>query len=101
MTEKVYAIEELRQAVAPIAKKYGVECVWLFGSYAKGCAAADSDIDLRVEKGSLRGLFALSGLRQELCAALDKEVDLLTTGSLDAAFLQGICKDEVLLYTRR
>ena len=98
MSEKVYTIEELQSRISPIAIQYGVERVYLFGPYAKGCATADSDIDLRIDKGRLRGLFALSGMRLDICSALDKDVDLLTTNSLDKEFLGRIHGDEVLIY---
>lgn len=100
MSDKIYTVAEIQDLVFPIAKKYGVDRLYLFGSYAKGCATADSDIDLRVDKGALRGLFALSGMRQDICAALSKEVDLLTTGSLDEEFRNKIRRDEVMIYER-
>ena len=53
-----YTIEELRRIIAPIAKKYGVSRIFLFGSTARGTDGPDSDIDLRVEKGQLKGAFA-------------------------------------------
>ena len=46
-----YTIEELRNKITPIAIAHGVKSVSLFGSYAKGLATADSDIDLKIEKG--------------------------------------------------
>ncbi len=98
MSDKIYTIAEIKGRILPIARKYGVERVYLFGSYAKGCATADSDIDLRIDKGKLRGLFALSGMRLDICGALDKEVDLLTTNSLEKDFLDKIQCDEVIIY---
>lgn len=100
VSEKIYSVEELRKQITPIAMKYGVERVYLFGSYAKGCATAESDIDLRVDKGSLRGLFALSGMRLDICDALSKDVDLLTTNSLDDDFCDKIQSDEILIYDK-
>ena len=49
----------------------------LFGSYARGTATSESDIDVRVDKGELRGLVSLSGLQQELSEAFEKKIDLL------------------------
>ena len=98
MSDKIYTIAEIKGRILRIARKYGVERVYLFGSYAKGCATADSDIDLRIDKGKLRGLFALSGMRLDICGALDKEVDLLTTNSLEKDFLDKIQRDEVIIY---
>jgi len=97
MPEK-YTIEDIKTIVAPIAQKYGVERVFLFGSYARGDAAENSDVDLRIDKGSLKGMFALCGLYTEIEEALRMKVDILTTGSLDADFLSRIQQEEVLLY---
>ncbi|MBW7573194.1 nucleotidyltransferase family protein [Caproiciproducens faecalis] len=94
-------IDEIRSTVAPIAEKYNVEHVYLFGSYARGDADENSDIDLRIDKGALRGMFALCGLYTELEAALNKKIDLLTTASLDDDFLDRIKNEEVLLYAEQ
>ncbi len=98
MTDKIYSVAEIRELVAPVARKYGAEHVYLFGSYARGSALPTSDIDLRVDKGHIKGMFALSGFRLDLLEQLGKEVDLLTTGSLDDEFLDEIRKEEVLIY---
>lgn len=100
MNDKIYSVEEIQSRISPIAMQYGVERVYLFGSYAKGCATEESDIDLRIDKGMLRGLFALSRMRLEICDVLSKEVDLLTTNSLDEKFRNKIREDEVLIYER-
>ena len=93
-----YSIDELRQIIAPIAQAYGVESVSLFGSYSRGTAAANSDVDLKIEKGKLRSLFQLSGFRLAVEDALKLPVDLVTSEASDHAFLDSIQKDEVLLY---
>lgn len=100
MDSKIYSIKEIQNRISPIAIRYGVERVYLFGSYAKGCATSESDIDLRVDKGEMRGLFALSGMRLDICNALSKNVDLLTSSSLDDSFRNRIQRDEVLIYER-
>lgn len=92
-----YTIPQLRSIIAPLAKAYGAERVCLFGSYARGDMTEKSDIDLRIDKGRIRGL-ALAGLLTDLEDALGLPVDLLTTSSLDEAFLSAIKKDEVILY---
>ena len=98
MSVKKATIEEIKAIVEPIARKYGVERVYLFGSYARGDVTENSDVDLRVDKGSLKGMFALCGLYTEIAEALQIKVDVLTTGSLEEDFLRGIQKEEVLLY---
>ena len=96
--ERVYTIEEIQSIVAPIAAVHDVDRIYLFGSYARGEATPSSDIDLRVDKGRLKGLIALGALYADLEDGLGKKIDLLTTGSLDQKFLQHISKEEVLIY---
>ena len=92
-----YSVEEIKAIVAELAAQYGADRVYLFGSYARGDANADSDIDLRIDKGSIRGL-QMGGLAADLEDAFGLPGDLVPTGSLDRTFLHSISDDEVLLY---
>ena len=98
MQSHIYSIDDIRAIIAPIAAQHGVDRIYLFGSYARGEATAHSDIDLRVDKGCLHDMFALGALYSDLEESLNKDLDLLTTGSLDEAFLHSISGEEVLLY---
>ena len=92
-----YSVEEIKAIVAALAAQYGADRVYLFGSYARGDADFNSDIDLRIDKGSIRGL-QMGGLAAGLEDAFGMAVDLVPAGSLDSKFLQSISDDEVLLY---
>ena len=98
--KRIYTVDEIRRVVADIANEYGVSKVTLFGSYARGDADNNSDIDLRIDKGRLRGLFQLSGFRIDLEERLGTPVDVLTTESLDEEFLNRIQSEEVMLFER-
>lgn len=80
----VYSIEELRRIITPIAEKYKVPAVYLFGSYARGTATADSNIDLLVDTTgtALKSLLSLGALYNDLEAALNKRIDLIMVSSL-------------------
>lgn len=52
MKKGVLALETITEIVKPIVLKYQVEVIYLFGSYAKGEATADSDLDFLVFGGS-------------------------------------------------
>lgn len=93
-----YSIDDLRRIISPIAGSHGVESVSVFGSYSRGNASADSDVDLKIEKGRLRSLFQLCGFRLAVEDALHLPVDLVTTDASDPDFLETIRKEEVLLY---
>lgn len=104
--EKVYALEEIQTIVRPILQNYGVSRAYLFGSYARGEADGNSDIDLRIDGGEIKSMFGLGALYNELTQALKKQVDLVTTESLyhDAnvartkQFCDNIMEDERLIY---
>lgn len=49
----VYKIEEIAERVRPIAERYGVGKIYLFGSYARGEATEESDIDLLVDASEI------------------------------------------------
>ena len=98
MTKVPYTIVELKRRIIPVAQRYGVERVYLFGSYARGDVTPGSDIDLRIDSGAIKGYFKLAGFYRELEEALSLPVDALTTGSLSDKFLSHISKEEVMLY---
>ncbi len=93
-----YTISDIQNIVTPIAREHGVQSVALFGSYSRGTANADSDVDLKIEKGRLRSLFQLCGFRLAVEDALKLPVDLVTSESSDQGFLDVIAGEEVLLY---
>ena len=90
-------IEEIRDTAITLGQQYGVEKIFLFGSYARGDNNESSDIDFRIDKGNIRGLFQLCGFKNKLEDLLGKEVDVLTTQSLDKDFLNHIAREEILL----
>ena len=74
----IYSIYEIQQRIAPVTKQYGVKAIFLFGSYARGEAREDSDIDLLVDS-----LLSLGALYCDLEAALQKPIDLITVSALE------------------
>lgn len=96
--ERIYTVDEIKNIAGEIAKRHGVERMFLFGSYARGNAKPGSDLDFRIDKGRIRGLFALGGLYADLEEAFGVPVDLLITDSLDEAFRKEIASEEVQIY---
>ena len=94
---KSCTLDEIKQIVSELAAQYGAKRVYLFGSCARGDMTDSSDIDLRIDKGSIKG-FQLAGLLLDLEDSLGRPVDLVPTTSLDQRFLDAIRDDEVLLY---
>lgn len=81
----VYSIEQIQKLITPIAKKYGLKSVFLFGSYARGTATENSDIDLIIDTSGteIKSLLGLAAVYCELEEALKKSIDLVTLSSLE------------------
>ena len=93
-----YSVAEIKDKIATTARQYGIKKAYLFGSYARGEAGLDSDIDICIEKGEIRTLLELSGFCQDLQDTLRSKVDVVTTTGLSAAFKEQIKKDMILIY---
>jgi predicted nucleotidyltransferase len=107
----IYSINELREKIAPIAAKYELSAVWLFGSYARGDEMGDSDVDILIDRTDSRvsSLFELGAVYNDLCESVGAEIDLITTRALfqdgdnDRApqFAENVLKERVLVYGKR
>lgn len=103
-----YTVEQIREIVTPIAQKYGLKAVYLFGSYARGTANENSDIDLLIDTSGagLTSLFKLAPLYNDLDEAFDKEIDMVLVSTLeqparmasDVLFREEIEKDRRVIY---
>ncbi|SEH23124.1 nucleotidyltransferase family protein [Selenomonas sp. KH1T6] len=96
-------VSEIKERVTPILKKYDVKNAYLFGSYARGDANENSDVDIRVDRGNSKKLvgFAVGSFYMDLKEALGCEVDLMTrlpNGGVSKPFIDSIRRDEVLIY---
>jgi len=100
MSEKIYTLDEIKAIAHPIAARYGIAALYLFGSYARGEATPHSDLDFRVDRGDLVDMLELGGLFSDLEDSFDKNLDVLTAQMLSPAFLNNIRKEEVLIYAR-
>lgn len=105
----IYKIEEIAERVRPIAERYGVGKVYLFGSYARGEATEESDIDLLVEAENIKSLWTFGGLWGDLEDALEKKLDLVTEESLyrehqddplRVKFRDAVDKDRRIIYDK-
>ena len=88
----------IKSIVAPICRKYGIKKASLFGSYARGEATKNSDIDIYIEPGAITSLFLLSAFRLELMEALGLDVDIVSEKPDVKQLEINIQKDEVVLY---
>lgn len=95
---QVYTMQELQEIITPIAKKHGVKRVSVFGSYGRGEATPQSDVDLSIECGKIATLFQYFDFVSDLEDTLHCHVDVVSSGSSDRKFLETTKADEVKIY---
>ena len=78
--------DELRQ-------QFGIEEMALFGSYARGEATEESDVDIAILQMHLKDAFAIIDAREYLMKILNKNVDIGTFKSMKTFIKNRIKKD--------
>lgn len=93
-------LEKINEAVRTIAPQYEIDQVYLFGSYARGDATEDSDVDFRIVGGNMRSLFDLGGLYEELSETLGARIDLVLTKNMSKEFYSLFKDEEIMVYAK-
>lgn len=94
----IYTLKQIRLIIIPILKKYGITNVSLFGSYARGEANENSDIDIYCDKGNIKTYIDQINLEEELETALNKKVDIVfNTTKINDYFREQIMEDMIRL----
>lgn len=99
MRKEVLTLETITEIVKPIALKYQVEAVYLFGSYARGEATEDSDLDFLVLGGKEFKKTLIFALAEELREAFEKTVDVFEIHEVnqDSTFYDTIMRERRLI----
>ena len=89
-----------KKNIIDVLKRRKVKKAGIFGSYARGDATKDSDIDIVVELAQ-KDLFELSGLKIDLEKTLNRKVDIVTYNGLNFSkregFKERVLRDQVIL----
>ena len=97
MSHNIFTIEKIKDIVKPIAHKYNVQAIYLFGSYARGEATETSDLDFLVfggEKFKLTNIFALA---EDLRTEFQRSVDVFEISeiNIDSDFYSTIMSERL------
>lgn len=96
MEPNILTIKQIKDRIRPIIKKHSIKEVYLFGSYARGEANRNSDVDIYCDSGDVNTLWKASAFKEELETALNKEVDVVTIGSqMDDYFKKQLEEDMI------
>jgi len=104
----IYSLDEIKKRIKPVAEKYSLRAVYLFGSYARNEATDDSDVDIMIDRtgSKVKGLFDMSSLYDDLSESFGKEIDLITTHTLEQRdtikrtplFSKNVTEGRILIY---
>ena len=89
------SIDEIKQKAVPILKEAGVTRSSIFGSYVRGEAREDSDIDILVDLPKGLSLFDVIGIQNKLEDALGKKVDLVEYGTIKPRIRNQILSEQL------
>lgn len=99
MNNHIFTIKDIEDLVRPIAEKYKVKEIYLFGSYARGEADESSDLDFLVLGGENFKLTRIFSLAEDLRKALNKDIDVFEINEInkDSDFYNVIMKERLLV----
>ena len=99
MDKQILTPEDINRFVRPIAEKYHVKEIYLFGSYARGEADENSDLDFLVFGGKNFKLTMIFSLAEDLREVLNKKVDVFEISEInqDSDFYKTIMKERILV----
>jgi len=93
--------EQIQKIVSDYFTGKPVMKAWLFGSYARGEADADSDVDVLVELDYNKNPgIDFFGWHQDLADVIKKKVDVVSLGGVNKRLWPYIEKDMTLIYER-
>ncbi len=100
MTDKILTLEMICNIVKPIAEKYNISEIYLFGSYARGEATGESDLDFLVYGGEKSKKTQIFALAEEFREEFSKEIDVFEIDEVDTEsnFYYKMRKERVLVY---
>lgn len=97
-SNKVLSLKEIKQKILPVCKKWEIKNIYLFGSYSRGEATNDSDIDIFCDKGLVLNLYDQTELIEDFEKATGKKIDVVfTTSDMSDYFRKNIEEDMIKL----
>lgn len=98
MNTEIYDIQTIRAKLLPLFSAYGVVKCGLYGSYARGEATPESNINLMFTLGRHMSLKDWAVFERDMETALDKDVHMVEFGALSPRIAREVAKELVVLY---
>lgn len=84
-----------------ICRVNDVKMIGVFGSFARGEATPQSDIDLLVQFSKRKSLLKMVKLERQLTTALGRKIDLLTEASISPYIRDRVKRELKVIYEAR
>lgn len=81
--DEIFSLQKISELIRPVAAKYKVKAIYLFGSYARGQADGRSDLDFLVYGGANFKLTNIFALAEEIRQLTNKNVDVFEISEVD------------------
>ncbi|MCB8818310.1 nucleotidyltransferase family protein [Desulfosporosinus shakirovi] len=98
LKQDVLDLKEITAEVIKVVDQYGVVKAGVFGSYARGEANDESDIDLLFEFKEVIGLMKLGGLKADLEEALGKKIDIFQFCAINPQIRDHVLQEVKIIY---
>lgn len=98
LKQDILDLQEITVEVAKVADQYGIVKAGVFGSYARGEANDESDIDLIFEFKDVIGLMKLGGLKIDLEESLGKNIDILQFCAINSQIRDQVLQEVKIIY---
>jgi len=91
-------MSQLREMILPLLERYDMRRASVFGSYARGEATPESDIDILLEGNNSFRHFNVFAVAEDLHEVSGKPVDVYEVGELnDGPFRDSVLREAVAL----
>jgi len=104
----IYSLGQIADYVKPVAEKYKIPSVCVFGSYARGDATENSDIDILIDRcgSDIKNMYSFVAFCSDLENVFMKNVDVITVQQLEQHgaieripyIIEAISKEKVRVY---
>jgi len=91
------SVQEIKEKINPILRRYGVTKAAIFGSLVKREAKGGTDVDILVEIESNMSLLDFIGIKTELEEVLKMRVDLVEYDTIKPIIKERILAEQVVI----
>ena len=98
MDSNLILTKEIEEKVISFLKECGSKKISIFGSYVRGEATPESDLDIIVDFEESISLLDIVGFEMDLSERLGIKVELLTEKSISPYIIEDVLAEAIVIY---